>query len=83
MPNVLIHALALKVPVVSFNCDSGPKEILNDGKYGELIDINDSTNLKIKIKEAIENKLKYRYPFPLFISNFSINKIGSKFVKLL
>ncbi|MBW8010822.1 MAG: glycosyltransferase [Chloroflexi bacterium] len=41
LPSVLIEALGVDCPVVSTNCPSGPKEILEGGKYGELVPIRD------------------------------------------
>lgn len=41
LPTVLVEALALKIPVVSTNCPSGPAEILLDGDYGQLVSIGD------------------------------------------
>lgn len=35
--NVLVEALYCETPVISSNCLSGPSEILEDGKYGILI----------------------------------------------
>lgn len=41
LPTVLIEALAVGTPVISTNCKSGPKEILVDGKYGQLVPVKD------------------------------------------
>ena len=52
--NVLIEALALGVPVVSTACQSGPREILADGKYGELVPVGDSNALADAISSALK-----------------------------
>lgn len=36
-PNAVIEAMACDLPIVSANCQSGPKEILDEGKYGLLL----------------------------------------------
>ena len=41
LPTVLIETMALRIPVVSTNCQSGPEEILNQGKYGHLVPVGD------------------------------------------
>ncbi len=39
--NVLVEAMAAGTPVVSTSCESGPTEILAEGKYGKLVDVGD------------------------------------------
>jgi glycosyltransferase involved in cell wall biosynthesis len=51
--NALVEALALGVPAVATDCPSGPAEILQDGKYGQLVPVNDSG----KMAEAMRKML--------------------------
>jgi glycosyltransferase involved in cell wall biosynthesis len=39
--NVLIEALALGVPVVAADCPYGPREILENGRWGRLVPVDD------------------------------------------
>lgn len=40
--NVLVEAMVTGVPIVSSNCRGGPKEILQNGVYGVLVETNDA-----------------------------------------
>ena len=49
LPYALIEALICKIPIVSTNCETGPNEILENGKYGILTKVADSDDLAEKM----------------------------------
>ncbi len=55
MPNVLLEALAAGVPVVAFDCKSGPREILQDGRCGILVPVGDSAALAQALVSLLED----------------------------
>lgn len=56
LPNVLIQALAVGTPVVATDCRSGPREILENGRYGKLTPVGDETALAQAIEEALSGR---------------------------
>ncbi len=55
LPGVLIQALACGAPVVSTDCPSGPREILEAGRYGQLVDTGDDTAMAGAILAALRH----------------------------
>lgn len=53
--NVVAEAMAVGTPVVSTNCPSGPAEILENGKYGNLVSMGDVDGLADAILETLKN----------------------------
>lgn len=53
--NVVAEALAVGTSVVSTDCESGPAEILAQGKFGRLVTVGDSNALAIAIIEALDH----------------------------
>ncbi|MCA9208465.1 MAG: glycosyltransferase [Planctomycetales bacterium] len=60
LPNVLIEAMMVGTPVVSTDCPSGPREILRDGKFGQLTPPKDAGALTGAIVDAVENEASWR-----------------------
>ena len=56
-PNVLIESIAMNTPVVSFDCKSGPNEIIQNGYNGYLAKHHDVDDLTNKISYLLLNKL--------------------------
>jgi glycosyltransferase involved in cell wall biosynthesis len=56
LPTVLIEALCCGTAVVSTDCPSGPREILSDGKYGQLTAVGDVDALARAIEMTLADK---------------------------
>lgn len=64
LPNILIEAMQFKIPIISTDCKSGPREILKNGIFGYLVNVNDPNGLAKKInlvsleyKKALKNQI--------------------------
>lgn len=51
--NVLVEALAAGTRLVSTDCPSGPREILEDGRYGRLVPVGDPAAMAAAIDTAL------------------------------
>ncbi|MCP4683055.1 MAG: glycosyltransferase [Desulfobacterales bacterium] len=54
-PNVLTEALALGTPVVATDCPSGPRDILANGRYGELVPVGDDKQMADAMFSTLAN----------------------------
>lgn len=55
---VLVEALILGKVVISSNCKVGPREILNNGEYGSLVEVGDYNAMAQEILELLQENPK-------------------------
>jgi glycosyltransferase involved in cell wall biosynthesis len=55
LPTVLIEALCCGTPAVATDCPSGPREILENGRYGRLVPVGDVDALANAITLSLSN----------------------------
>ena len=81
-PNVLLEALACGCPVVSTDCPSGPSEILEHGRWGRLVPVNDQTALAEAIIATLEDNTN-RDALRQRAAQFSAENMIEKFENLI
>ncbi|MDA7695747.1 glycosyltransferase [Candidatus Pelagibacter sp.] len=83
--NVVVEALKHKCPVITSNCNAGPMEIINYGKYGDFFQVRDFKVLSNKIANHLKNpeRLKQKsISAKKYINKFSLEQNIKKFNEL-
>ncbi len=81
LPTVLVEALAIGTPVVSTDCPSGPAEILEGGKWGELVPVGNSNTLAQAILHSLESVPSVRVND--FIEVFTIDRVVPRYIEVM
>ncbi|MBW2938906.1 glycosyltransferase [Aureisphaera sp. CAU 1614] len=85
-PNVLIESLATGTPVVSYNCNSGPNEIINHKENGLIVKNQDIDGMALAINSMLLDKTLYekcRQNAKQSVARFSPNHIITDWLKFL
>jgi glycosyltransferase involved in cell wall biosynthesis len=81
LPNALIQALSVGAPVVSTDCPSGPSEILDGGKYGHLVPVENVPALAEAIEAALDGDK--RSATPEWLKQFTAETIVDQYLAVM
>ena len=80
LPTVLVEALECGLPIVSTDCPSGPDEILENGRYGQLVPMNNiqalSKAMKLGLIQSHDSTV-----LTTRANDFSISNISNEYLK--
>lgn len=79
-PNVILEAMACGAKVVATDCEGGTAEILENGKWGELVEVNNSIEMAGKICEVL--KTKERHCANERVGDFAVDNIINQYREL-
>jgi glycosyltransferase involved in cell wall biosynthesis len=86
LPMVLLESLACSTPIVSFNCPTGPKEIITHKENGLLVENQNISKLIDSMNLFVENDTLYKHckeQALSSVSKFSIEQIGEQWLNLM
>ncbi|WP_194554916.1 glycosyltransferase, partial [Vibrio anguillarum] len=81
--NVIIESMSFGLPIVSTDCNFGPREILNGGKLGRLVPVGDHEELAKAIISEINQPLVSKEEIINRAKDFSETKIVDKYYKAI
>lgn len=82
LPTVLIEALAIGIPVVSTDCPSGPKEILENGLYGTLTPVGDEKQIAQGILKCLLDFKAPKRPAASW-ERFELDRVSKEYIDVL
>lgn len=78
----LLEALSLGIPSVSTDCPSGPREILKDGRFGELVPVGDIEAMAQAMATTLDNPPEREFVMQAAIP-YSIETVTDSYLQIL
>lgn len=86
LPMTLLEAKSYQLPIVSFDCQTGPADLILPSENGYLVKMGDNKVMEQKINELIENpSLRVTFSSNALkdIKRFEMHEVISKWISLL
>lgn len=83
---VLLESMICGTPVVSMDCPVGPKDVLENGKYGALVPLDDNAQFADVVYELLtheEKRQAYIEKLPEAIHRFEFDTISEQLEQIL
>ena len=82
LPNAMLQALLLGAPVIATDCESGPREILEGGRWGRLVPVGDVDAMAAAIREGLEGSLTTP-PAAIVRERYGVETIAKRYLEIL
>ena len=80
---VLVEAMACGCPVIATDCDYGPREILEHGKYGALVPVRDVDALAAAMEKVLEGDRRDRADLIARSQEFTVEQAATQYLQTL
>ena len=83
--NVFIDAASCGLKIISSDCAGGPRELLKDKNIGEIYDLRNNDDFKLKVIKNLSNTKSYSAMKSrvTFAKNFSLSNVGEKYLEAI
>lgn len=80
---VLVEAMLAGTNVISTNCDFGPAELLENGRYGKLVPVDDTQALADAMLQSIQEPWTAERPSEAWFSQFTASEAARQHLALI
>jgi glycosyltransferase involved in cell wall biosynthesis len=82
LPNALLEAMAVATPVIATDCSSGPREILEGGRWGMLVAVGDVDGMAQAITAGLDRQIK-TMPLSVLEERYGVEVVAKRYLNVL